>query len=94
MSSISALPRNRKPGSDSAKWNLRIMLDWVSALKYISVFRATRRSTREIGASCVRSFRPNITCLRRSRRKEYFARRLEVSSAAAHLRTSAIALAS
>ncbi|GAA2906583.1 hypothetical protein GCM10020220_114860 [Nonomuraea rubra] len=69
LSSISALPRNRNPGSDSAKWKRRTMLSCISVLKYISVLRASSRSTREIGASWVRSLRPKMSWRRRSRRK-------------------------
>ena len=37
-----------------------------SALKYISALRHSSRSTREIGASCTRSWRPKMTVRRRS----------------------------
>ena len=67
--SISALPRKRYPRWFSEKWKWRRIRVWVSALKYMSVFRQISRSMREIGASCTRSLRPKITVRRRSVRK-------------------------
>ncbi len=64
--SVSALPRNRKPLSFSAKWNRSMIRPCVSVLKYISVLRQASRSIREIGASWIRSCRPKITERRRS----------------------------
>ena len=67
-SSISALPRKSTPFGTSAKWNRERILDWVSALKYINVFRQASRSILEIGASWTRSLRPKMTDRRRSLR--------------------------
>ncbi|RZS30493.1 hypothetical protein EV193_11613 [Herbihabitans rhizosphaerae] len=46
-----------------------MMCDWVSTLKYISVFLHTSRSSLDMGASRVMSCLPKITRRRRSVRK-------------------------
>ena len=53
----------------SAKWKRVRMRACVSVSKYMSVLRQTIRSTREIGASWIRSLRPKMTVRRSSFRK-------------------------
>jgi CRP/FNR family transcriptional regulator, cyclic AMP receptor protein len=67
--SISDLPSMRMPSLSNAKWRRRRTCDCVSAVKYISVLRHTRKSIREIGASWTKSLRPKMTHRRRSLRK-------------------------
>ena len=69
LKSISACPMTSTPVGLTEKYSRPSTRAWASAVKYMRVLRHISRSTREIGTSLSRSWRPKITARRISRLK-------------------------